>query len=158
MRRGRNIIMRHWLVRGPLLGLLVIGFLFHAQSAGALLEWCRTDPVVDIGGKRMHVYVSGPGDLLEAVTGPTVVEISVPIGVPVSLISTDPGFGLGWDVRFAESEKLRVTDRGIEVSVRTYVPANATFDVLTEVTNGSDVVLVNVLGTTNTWDRAKAWL
>lgn len=150
--------MRHLFVRGPLIGLLAVLFMLHTQSAGAFIEWCKSDPVVEIGGKRMHVYVSGSADLLEAVTGPTVVEISVPIGVPMSLISTDQGFGQGWDVRFAESDKLRITDRGIEVRVSTYVPADATLKVLTEVTNGSDVVLSEVLGTTNTWDTAKAWL
>ncbi len=150
--------MRHLFVRGPLLGLLVIGFLLHAQSAGALIEWCKADPIVEIGGKRMHVYASGPSDLLEAVTGPTVVEITVPTGVPATLIATDPGFGQGWDVRFAESDNLRVTDRGIEVRVRTYVPANGDFRVKTEATNGADIVLAEVMGRTNTWDTVKAWL
>ena len=150
--------MRRLLIRGPLLGLLAIAFLLHAQSAGAILDWCKFDPIVEIGGKRMHVYASGPSDLLEAVTGPTVVEITVPPGVPATLIATDPGFGQGWDVRFAESDKLRVTDRGIEVRVRTYVPADGDFKVMTEVTDGADIVLAKVMGRTNTGDTVKAWL
>ena len=150
--------MRHLLVRGPLVGLLAVLFLINAQSAGAIITWCKSDPIVEIDGKRMHVYVSGPTDLLAEVTGPTMVEIQVPTGVPVSLVSTDPGFGYGWDVRFAESDKLRVTERGIEVRVSTYVPANVTVKVLTEVADGSDVVLSNVMGLTTTWNTAKAWL
>ena len=147
--------MRHWFVRGPLLGLLVVVFLHPSQGAGALIEWCRSDPVVEIGGRRMHVYVAGPGDLLEAVTGPTVVEVTVPVGVPVVLVSTDGGFGRGWDVRFAESDALRLTSGGIEVRVRTAVPANANLPVKTEVTNGQGVVLAEVTGATNTGDTAR---
>ncbi len=150
--------MRHLLVRGPLLALLAVLFLLHAQSAGAIIEWCFRDPVVDIGGKTMSVYVSAPVEILETVTGPTVVEIIVPTGVPKTLISTDDGFGLGWDVRFAESDKLRVTDRGIEVRVRTYVPASTSLPVITEVVNGSDVVLGTANGQTNTGDTVKVWL
>ena len=150
--------MRRLLVRGPLLALLAVLFLLHAQSAGALIEWCARDPVVDIGGTTMKVYVSAPVDILETVTGPTVVEITVPTDVPITLISTDDGFGLGWDVRLAESDKLRVTDRGIEVRVRTYVPANASLPVITEVVNGSDVVLGTAIGQTNTGDTVKVWL
>ena len=151
--------MRRLLVRGPLVGLHAVLLLLDARSAGALVQWCRTDPVVEIGGERMHVYVSGPADLLGAVTGPTVVEITVPIGVPVSLVSTDSGFGLGWDVRFAESDRLRVADQGIEVRIRTRVPADThRLVVVTEVTDGNGGLLATMTGATNTGDTAKAWL
>ncbi len=150
--------MRYLVLRGPLLGLLAMLFLLNGQSAGAILEWCKSDPVLDIGGKRAHVYVSSPVDVLAAVTGPTVVEITVPVGVPVQLVSTDEGFGYGWDVRIAESDKLQVTKQGIEVRVRTYVPATATLMVRTEVTDGGGGVLATIAGTTNTWNTAKAWL
>ncbi len=150
--------MRYLVLRGPLLGLLAMLFLLNGQSAGAILEWCKSDPVLDIGGKRAHVYVSGPGDLLNAVTGPTVVEITVPTGVPVQIVSTDQGFGYGWDVRITESDQLRVAKQGIEVRVRTYVPATATLPVTTQVTNGNDAVLAETTGTTNTGNTVKAWL
>ena len=150
--------MRRLLVRGPLLALLAVLFLLHGQSAGAIIQWCAADPVVDIGGTTMKVYVSAPIEILDAVTGPTVVEITVPTGVPVTLISTDPGFGKGWDVRFAESDRLHITDRGIEVRVRTSVPAHGSLPVITEVVNGSDSVLGTVIGHTNSWDTVKVWL
>src|SRR5215213_311691 len=105
--------MRRLFLRGALAGLLALMFLLHAAGAGAVIEWCRFDPVVDIGGEPMVVYLSGPVELLDVATGPTVVEIEVPPGVPVTLVSTDQGFGHGWDVRFAESAELSVTDRGI---------------------------------------------
>lgn len=150
--------MRHWFVRGPLVGLLAIVFLLQPQSAGAVLDWCKSDPVLDIGDKRAHVYVSGPNDLLGAVTGPTVVEITVPVGVPVHIVSTDEGFGYGWDVRVAESDTLRVAKQGIEVRVRTYVPTTATLQVVTEVTDGNDVVQSATAGFTNTGNTVKVWL
>ena len=141
--------MRRLFLRGPLAGLLALVFLLHASGAGAVIEWCRFDPVVDIGGEQMFVYLSGPVDLLDAATGPTVVEIEVPPGVPVTLVSTDQGFGHGWDVRFAESASLNGAGGGTKVRVRTYVPADADLPVMMQVTDGSGAVLAEVTGTTN---------
>jgi hypothetical protein len=130
-------------------------FLLHASGADATIEWCRSDPVVDIDGQQIYVYLSGPVDLLEAATGPNVVEIQVPPGVPVTLVSTDQGFGYGWDVRLVESVSLNGNDRGISVRVRTYVPANIDLPVLTQVTDGSGTVLAEVIGTTNHRDTLR---
>jgi hypothetical protein len=143
--------MRRLFLRGPLAGLLALVFLLQASGAGAVIEWCRSDPVVEIGGEQMYVYLSGPVDLLDAATGPTVVEIQVPPGVPVTLVSTDQGFGYGWDVRFAESADLNVTGRGTKVRVGAYVPADTAVPVLVnmQVTDGSGAVLFEFLGTTN---------
>ena len=142
----------------PVLGLLTLLFLLTAPSAGAVLNWCKTDPIVEIGGKRAHVYVASPQDILAAATGPTAVEITVPVGVSTSLISTDAGFGHGWEVTFVESANLRITNRGIEVRVSTSVPANATLLVVTEVVDGSEVSLASVAGATNTWNSVKVYL
>jgi hypothetical protein len=145
-------------VRGTLGVLLALMFLLQAPGAGAAIEWCKFDPIVDVGGKRMHVYVSGPIEILDVANGPTVVEIQVPPGVPVAIVSTDQGFGHGWEVSFVESANVKVTNRGIEVRVRTYVPADADLSVKTEMADGSDVVLSAAKGKTNTWTSGKAWL
>ena len=150
--------MRRLFLRGPLAGLLALMFLLHAPGAGAIVEWCASDPVVEIGGERMHVYLSGPVDLLDAATGPTVVEIEVPPGVPVTLVSTDQGFGHGWDVRFAESAEPERRGGGTKVRVRTYVPADIDLPVLMQVTDGSGAVLAEVTGTTNAWQVVKVRL
>jgi hypothetical protein len=150
--------MRRLFLRGPLAGLLALMFLLHAAGAGAVIEWCRFDPVVEIGGEQMVVYLSGPVDLLDAATAPTVVEIEVPPGVPVTLISTDQGFGHGWDVRFAESASLNGSGGGIKVRVRTYVPADADLPVMMQVTDGAGAVLAEVTGTTNAWQVVKVRL
>ena len=151
--------MRRLLVRGPMIVLLAVLFMLDARGAGAIVEWCRSDPVLDIGGERMHVYVSGPVELLQVVTGPTIVEITVPAGVPVALISTDAGFGLGWDVRITESNQLRVGGRGTEVRVRTSVPASINgLTVLMEVTDGNQSVLDSKTSSTNGWQTVKVWL
>ena len=151
--------MRRLLVRGPLIVLLAVLFMLDARGAGAIVEWCRTDPVLDIGGERMHVFVSGPVDLLQTVTGPTIVEITVPAGVPYTLVSTDAGFGLGWDVRITESDQLRVGDRGTEVRVRTSVPASTNgLRVMMEVTDGNQSVLDSRTSSTNGWQTVKVWL
>ena len=150
--------MRRRFVGGPLIGLLLAIFLLHAPGAAAVIEWCRADPVVEIGGTRLHVYVSGPVEILDAATGPTVVEIAVPPGVPATLISTDPGFGHGWDVRFVESDTLDATRRRAEVQVSAYVPATADLDILIQVTDGTDFVLAEAMGTTNSWGVVNARL
>ena len=142
----------------PALALVFLALALTAHGATAGISWCRTDPVVDIGGKRAHVFVASPVDVLPAVTGPTQVVIAVPVGVPTQLIEVDSGFGHGWTVSFAESDQLRVTAQGIEVRVRTYVPAGATLPVLTEVTNGAGAALGGNMGTTNGWTTTKVWL
>ncbi len=70
-------------------------------------------------------------------------------GVPVTLVSTDQGFGHGWDVRFAESASLNGSGGGTKVRVSTYVPADADLPVMMQVTDGSGAVLAEVTGTTN---------
>ncbi len=141
----------------PALALVFLALALTAHGATAGISWCRTDPVVDIGGKRAHVLVASPVDVVAKATGPTRVVIAVPAGVSTQLIEADNGFGHGWTVSFAHSDQLRVAAQGIEVRVSTYVPASATMPVLTDVTNGG-AVLGSSMGTTNGWTTTKVWL
>lgn len=142
----------------PLLGAAALSVAGRARPAEAGVAWCKTDPVVRIGGRQAHVYVSSPRDVLSAATGPTDVVIAVPVGMSTELVSTDSGFGYGWTVRFAESVDLRVTQVGIEVRVNTFVPATSDLIVVTDIADASGTVLASSLGKTNSWVSAKAWL
>jgi hypothetical protein len=142
----------------PALALAAIVFALTVGGAGASLSWCRSDPIVEVGGRRAHVYVASPVDVMSAASGPTRVVITVPAGVSTQFIEADNGFGYGWSVSFAESDQLRVATQGIEVRVSTYVPARATMPVMTDVTNGGGAVLGSSMGTTNGWTTTKVWL
>ena len=142
----------------PMLGVLTL-VLLNAGIAGAITNWCKRDPVVDIGGKRAHVYVSSTEAINQAVTDPTKVRITVPEGVSTELIRTDEGFGdLGYEVRFDRSADLRATDRGVQVEVEVYVPATLDLPVKVEFTDGQDTVLARKTGATNGWVSVRSWL
>jgi hypothetical protein len=57
--------------------------------------WCRTDPLVRIGGDLADIFVAAPPKALLVVTGPNEVVVTVPKGVPARLILADLGFGRG---------------------------------------------------------------
>ncbi len=140
------------------LSLLVLLLVVTAPTVDATISWCKSDPVVDIGGKRAHVWVSAMDGIQESVTGPTKVKIVVPKGVDHELIEMDEGFGQGYDVRFVEDDDQRVTPRGIQIRVEVYVPAEDDMPVRVEVTDRADDLLDRSTGATNDWVIAKAWL
>ncbi len=144
----------------PLIGLVALLLLVTTAPAGAIIGWCSKDPVVQIGGQRANIWVSSPNEILQAVTGPTRVRIAVPEGVPTELIATDDGFGWdpAYDVRFVESDGLKVTNLGIQVKVTVRVPADAELPVLVEIADGDGVVLASGTGVTNSPVVTKARL
>ena len=141
------------------LGLFAVLLGLTATPAGASPVWCAKDPVVEIGGKRVHVYVSSHEEILTTVSGPTKVRITVPVGVSTELISTDEGFaGQGYEVEFAESENLDATYMGVQIRVSVRVPAAVELPVKVKVTDGDDSGLNRDIGTTNAWVRLGARL
>lgn len=141
-----------------IVGLLTLLLVVSATSTGAAFYWCKTDPVVDIGGKRAHIYVYAADGILTSVTAPTEVIISVPKGVSTDLISTDDGFGLGWQVAFKESRSLNVTKRGIQVEVELIVPSSEELPAKAEITDRQDDVVDEDIGETNRKLKLKTWL
>jgi hypothetical protein len=51
------------------------------------------------------------------------VVLAVPRGVSARLVSTDAGFGYGYDVRIEYSDKLQVSGNTINMQVSVYAPA-----------------------------------
>ena len=141
----------------PLLGVLTLALL-NTPGAAAIPTWCKTDPIVDIGGKRAHIYVSSHDAILGSVAGPTKVRIAVPVGVATELIGTDEGFGEGYDVEFVESDQLRQNEGSIPVVVDAFVPSGLDLPVKVEITEGRDLNRGRSVGATNEWVTAKARL
>ena len=111
--------------RGPWAVFLASMALIVATGAvDARPAWCRTDPVVEIGGEVADISVSAPPEAPTLVTGATRVEVTVPKGVSTRLIASDFGFGKGTEVSFDKSKRLRSSRSGIEVLVSVYVPAS----------------------------------
>jgi len=138
----------------PLL-LAAVAFVLLAPNAGAFRQWCRSDPIVLIGGHLANIYVSSDPAILGQATGPTQVIVVVPVGVDTELIATDPGFGHGEVVTFAESRGLRTrADGTIEVIVTVQVPSSdRSLPVLVEfVPQGSGpLVAATAQGRVNGW-------
>ena len=143
----------------PALVLLALVLALQAQAAGAGRGWCRKDPIVEVGGKELRVYVASPNDILGTATGPTRVEVAVPSGVNARLVWADDGFGYGYEVAFAESGALAATPRGTEVRVEVVVPAaHDALPVAVDLEDGADRTLGSSQGKVNERIVAKARL
>ena len=93
------------------------------RDAAAGRTWCRTDPLLSIGGVRANVYVSGLLDVRYDTSGPIGLVVRVPTGVLGEVLATDSGFGHGYEITFEERAKLRESSERIELEVAVYVPA-----------------------------------
>jgi len=134
--------------------LAFLAFALQALPAGASYGWCRTDPIVRIGGREANIFVSSTTPILDQAVAPTIVLVSVPLGVSTELVATDPGFGFGERVFFVQSLDLRANDGTgrIEVTVAVLVPARgAALPVLVEFVPSSGGPPASGEGVTNQW-------
>ena len=96
------------------------------RGAGAFRRWCRSDPVVRIAGQTADVYVSvfvANRRVARALSdGPIRLTLTVPHGVGARHLSSDLGFGDGYEVTFAKSTDLKATDAVVPVGVTAVVP------------------------------------
>jgi hypothetical protein len=112
-------------------GLVTLG----TTDASAGRAWCRKDPEFLINGELLHVYVSGPAELDEVATGPTVVTLHIPQqAVDAQFIWADEGFrDLGYDVQIVKADRLIVDESGaIQFEVQTHVPSDEGLEVMVE--------------------------
>jgi len=136
--------------RGVLLlagGAIALPLALTSRDAGATIQWCKRDPIISFDGRVASIFVAAPADGVALVSEPVRVFVTVPrghddqasahsndnaaahwrkhplsSGVEVVLLSTDEGFGMGYDVHFKESVHLEHTADGhIEVKVAIYV-------------------------------------
>lgn len=122
------------LPRASLVALLAIVLLASAPLASASIRWCKTDPIVEIDGREVNIFVFGERALKERATGPTEVTVTVPPHVQADLVSTDDGFnGHGERVTFETSKWLHVTPDGVQIQVAVRVPADDQYAVRVKV-------------------------
>jgi hypothetical protein len=135
--------------------LPLLGFV---QGAEARRAWCKTDPVIAVGGELANVFVSAPlGTLAQAVlsvTGPNQMVVTVPNGIEAWLVLSDLGFGRGNVVTFAHSANLRATAAGIEVRIEVFVPATTRFAVRVEFAPS----LLGLLSPASAEGKSNAWI
>ena len=89
-------------------------------------QWCRTDPVIKIGGHVVDVYVMAyVRDMKRAralATGPTELVITLPGGFHPRHLASDNGFGHGYIVSFVEIDPIPLDQFPIPVHVAAFVP------------------------------------
>jgi hypothetical protein len=93
------------------------------QPSFAGRGWCRSDPVVLIGGILVDIFCTANLTTMLRVTGPTQIVITTPEGVPAALVLGGIGFGRGEQVQFKTSHELLKLGSNIDVKVEVYVPA-----------------------------------
>lgn len=139
------------MVRLRLLALLPL-LLVTAPGVDAARTWCRTDPVVSIGGQIADIIVMASVDDLPKITGATQVVVVVPIAVNTRLVATDSGFGEV--VSFKQSDQLLLTSSLLPVTVRVYVPATSSTEPVKVNFNPRGIGLLSSAsgtGTANSW-------
>lgn len=110
------------------LGLLAAGTYAVARpdAARAGRGWCRVDPIVQVGGQLLHLWVAlWARDMAEArrlANGPIAVDFVLPPLVPFARLDNSPGFGEGFVVTRQTDPTLASGAGLIPVRVRVRVP------------------------------------
>lgn len=120
-------INRRLLFRSSIMGAAAL--LAGNRSTRAARGWCRSDPLIIIDGYLADIFCTAPLAALLKVSGPTEIVVSVPVGVPTTLLLAGPGFGRGEKVRFEQLVKLQQTASSIPVTIAVRVPAKEDFPI-----------------------------
>lgn len=109
-------------VLAGLLSLIAILLITAPVSAGR--QWCAIDPIVELNGTELQVWVAIPAEFVPLVNGPVAVEFRTPAGVTRSVVLTDAGFnGFGEVVSFSDDPSRVVSASGVfRVDISTVVP------------------------------------
>ena len=134
--------------------LVILTETYAAPSATAGVAWCRTDPVVVIDDQVADIFVSVRFDELKRVNGPTEIVITTPVDVDITLATPGVGFGYGENVTFEESPALEKTDKGIDLRIEVYVPAQDDIRVLVQFAPR----VVGILNPRNARGEANDWI
>lgn len=115
MMRGRR-----WIYSSAL-ALTAIIVLSGGVFAGG---WCRADPIVQINGEEVQIWVAIPDDMQHTVNGPIQVLVSKPWGTDAHVTFLDEGFnGHGETVRFFTSGPPN-SDGSMDIQIMVSVPVD----------------------------------
>jgi hypothetical protein len=109
-------------IRTIVLAALAAVLIAPSGTVTATIGWCKSDPLVQIGPNVVDIILSAPLNAPLKVTGPNEIVIIVPETVSATAVRL-VGFGQGEVVSIDHSHKLKVTEDGIEVVVRAFVPS-----------------------------------
>jgi hypothetical protein len=111
--------MRRLLTAGGL-GLLAVLLLVMPAAAG--VTWCRADPIVELGGTEVQVWVAMDEQYEHLVTGPIRVTFYSPNKISKKTTFLDAGFnGYGEEVIFKHRGKVGA-DGAFPVEIKVRVP------------------------------------
>jgi hypothetical protein len=116
-------------------------------DASAGIGWCRADPHISVGGRETNIYVERDASMPNITTGPIELTITVPAGSAPRVLSSDNGFGYGYDVTFVEASNLN--DGAIKIQCRVPAPDNSMLVQLTSVPVDPDYKPQSKRSTTN---------
>jgi hypothetical protein len=104
--------------------LNLLTLLLLAMPVGAGVSWCRADPIVELNGTEVQIWVAMDSGYEHLVDGPIKVTIFTPNKVDKKATFLDAGFnGYGEEVVFKHRGKMN-DDGTIPVSVKVIVPIN----------------------------------
>ena len=98
----------------------------RARDTDASIVWCRTDPIVTVNGRSIHVYVLSTEEMYWQATGPTEIIVKYPTGTSASgqLVPGDNGFGRGYNLNLQPTSGLQVGGTSFQIRVAVRVGAN----------------------------------
>ena len=124
MHRSPGHQNRRDVIRLLALSAVALPVTLRPRDAGATHGWCQRDPIFQIDGQTADLLLSSHLEMLTLASGPAQIVVTVPTGISTRLVATDPGFGgNGYDVRFAESNRLTDNPTILEVQIKVYAPA-----------------------------------
>lgn len=109
--------------------------LIFALPASAARAWCMRDPIVELNGASVQIWVAIPLEYEQYVSGPIQVTITTPSSVDRQLVFVDAGFnGYGEKIRWGDLKYCALlllckpakvaADGSFDVEVSAVVPIN----------------------------------
>lgn len=120
-RMKRMFAGRRWLTSSSLAVILLVAFSGQIFAGG----WCRADPIVEINGEEIQVWVAIPENMQRAVNGPIEVQFSKPWKADAHVVYLDEGFnGHGERVRFFTGTSAR-SDGSMDIQIFVQIPVDS---------------------------------
>ncbi|MEZ4520526.1 MAG: hypothetical protein R3A46_02620 [Thermomicrobiales bacterium] len=111
---------RRWFMSSSLAMIAILALAGSTFAGG----WCRADPIVEIDGEAVQIWVAIPENLQPAVNGPIQVIVSRPWNANSRVLMLDSGFnGHGERVTFFANNG-RNRDGSMDIDVFVVVPIN----------------------------------